>query len=448
MSLGLSSGSGFPPENKRDTAVILEITLPYLNYLNSDSIERQLARSFDKMPDEQWTVVRGITNRALLAGAALFAAGFLTSSIITKSSKKTQIVRSPRATLLPQLSVEEQSSLPYPPDSLPGARDVDSPYGSLRVYEWGPETGDKVLLIHGISTPCLALGAVAHGLVDAGCYVMLFDLLGRGYSDTPADLPHDVRLFTSQILLALASSPLSWTGRDSGGFSVVGYSLGGGIGANFTSHFPALVNSLVLIAPSGIIRPHHFSRLNRVVYSEGLLPEPLLHSIVRQRLQTPLYPRKKEEQHPQESGVLAPVKAEINIEANPATVLSQSHPDVTIESAVSHQVLHHEGFVAAFMSSIRNGPITMQHSDWKRIGQRLADQKAGKTNSLPDMKQGKILVIGGSKDPIIKQDELEADASEVFQGNAVFKFVEAGHEVPVVHGDVVSKQILDFWAGK
>lgn len=44
----------------------------------------------------------------------------------------------------------------------------------MRVYEWGPEDGHKVLLVHGITTPCIALGAVAHGLVDNGCRVMLF----------------------------------------------------------------------------------------------------------------------------------------------------------------------------------------------------------------------------------------------------------------------------------
>jgi hypothetical protein len=66
------------------------------------------------------------------------------------------------------------SSLPYPPDALPGARDVVSPYGSLRVYEWGPEHGDRILLIHGISTPSIALADLAHRLVAKGCRVMLF----------------------------------------------------------------------------------------------------------------------------------------------------------------------------------------------------------------------------------------------------------------------------------
>lgn len=72
--------------------------------------------------------------------------------------KSQSIIRSPRATLLPHLSEAEIANLPYPPDILPGARDVTSPYGTVRVYEWGPEDGRKVLLVHGISTPCVALG--------------------------------------------------------------------------------------------------------------------------------------------------------------------------------------------------------------------------------------------------------------------------------------------------
>jgi alpha-beta hydrolase superfamily lysophospholipase len=46
-------------------------------------------------------------------------------------------------------------------------------YGSIRVYEWGPEEGRRVLLVHGITTPCITLGAVAHGLAGRGCRVML-----------------------------------------------------------------------------------------------------------------------------------------------------------------------------------------------------------------------------------------------------------------------------------
>lgn len=98
-------------------------------------------------------------------------------SVMTTGSN-IGITNSPLKALLPTLSDQEKAHLPYPTDALPGAKDVASPYGSIRVYEWGPESGPKVLLVHGISTPCIALGDVAHGLVEKGCRVMLFDLYG------------------------------------------------------------------------------------------------------------------------------------------------------------------------------------------------------------------------------------------------------------------------------
>jgi len=84
------------------------------------------------------------------------------------------VIPSPGESVLPFLANTVLQQLAYPPDALPGARDVDSPYGSIRVYEWGPKDGRKVLLIHGISTPSVALGPLAHKLVEKGCRVMLF----------------------------------------------------------------------------------------------------------------------------------------------------------------------------------------------------------------------------------------------------------------------------------
>lgn len=106
-----------------------------------------------------------------VAGASL-TLGALLPSIFSRQDPGERTLRSPRALL----SAEENREHPLPNDVLPGARDVSTPYGSIRVYEWGPEDGQKVLFVHGITTPCLALGGVAHGLVDRGCRVMLFDL--------------------------------------------------------------------------------------------------------------------------------------------------------------------------------------------------------------------------------------------------------------------------------
>ena len=56
--------------------------------------------------------------------------------------------RNPVYTAKRPLAAQDPAKLPYPPDCLPGARDVDTPYGNIRVYEWGPEDGRKLSLIH------------------------------------------------------------------------------------------------------------------------------------------------------------------------------------------------------------------------------------------------------------------------------------------------------------
>lgn len=363
---------------------------------------------------------------AIAAGGILFTAGFLLRSALIPSTQPNTTILSPRLTLLPHLSEDQITRLPYPPDALPGARDVDSPYGSTRVYEFGPENGRKVLLIHGISTPCLALGGVAHALVDKGCRVMLFDLFGRGYSDAPYAVEHDARLFVTQILIVLASSPLDWKPQ----FDVVGYSLGGGISVVFASHFPYLCRSLVLVAPSGLIREKHISRTSRILYSQNVLLEPILMRLVKRRLARPLTKPGHEHQNVDAGEAAA---AEVNIEGNQGVALSKSHPHITIESAVHHQVEHHRGFVPAFMSSIRHGPVLQQHKHWQRIGKEMT------------VRNEAVLIVLGERDPVISCDEVQADAAEALEGHVKFVIMDAGHEAPVTKGDEVAEHIWAFW---
>ncbi|KAK5084073.1 hypothetical protein LTR70_008053 [Exophiala xenobiotica] len=387
---------------------------------------------------------RGLSAHTISPRATLFCTGFAFRSILAQQPKDT-IRPSPRKTLLPNLTEAERLNLPYPPDALPGARDVDSPYGTFRVYEFGPEDGRKVLLVHGISTPCLALGGVAHTLAEKGCRVMLFDLPGRGYSDTPSDLDHDIRLFTSQILIVLASSSLPWTSPQ--GFSIVGYSLGGGISAAFTAYFPDLIQSLVLIAPAGLIRDKHISRTSRILYAKTTLLEPMLLRIVRSRLRKPLYPPKHSDSEDQgqpspsqHHGAKDAVQAEVSvpIESNSTApiVLSRSHPNITIEAAVNHQIENHVGFVPAFMSSIRYGPIQRQHERWRRVGRTFRDRNQD------------VLVILGERDPIIKVQETREDATECFGGRVRFVVMDAGHEAPVSKGPEAAERIWEFWEGQ
>lgn len=295
----------------------------------------------------------------------------------------------------------------------------------MRVYEFGPESGRKVLLLHGISTPCIALTGLAHGLVSRGCRVLVLDLFGRGYSDTP-DLPHDSRLYISQILLAITTSTLAWT---PGGFSVIGYSFGGGIAVDFATSFPYWVKGFVLMAPGGLIREHHFNRQSRIMFS-GWVPDELLERVVSRRLGGGNIQRAVTKTGNETKPTTSD---EIRGNRDPkfeSTVLSSERPDVTIGSVVEWQLVNHEGFVKSFISSMRYGSIEGKQETWKKLG----------------LRNDKVMIIVGSEDAVISAVELKEDALEAIgEENVEWRIVEAGHEFPVSKADEILELVSEFW---
>lgn len=279
----------------------------------------------------------------------------------------------------------------------------------------------------------------------------LVDSFGRGYSDSPSDLPQDERLFTTQILLALASSPLSWTGAGSGRFSLIGYSLGGGIAAAFASHFPELLSSLVLLATAGLIRDSHIGLQTRLLYSKNLFPESLLVSLVGMRLRAgPLLPAKKKEDPKKDAPAEKAVDANAALTqelsaASQKQVLSRAYPNLTTLAAVSWQVHHHPGFVSAFMSSMRNGPILQetQLESWRRLGRILTQRK--EKQEVAGLRHDKVLIVCGVDDNIIIKDDLVADATAALEGNVQFRFFNAGHEFPSTRYEELAQQLVEFW---
>ncbi|KAF9893582.1 hypothetical protein FE257_010894 [Aspergillus nanangensis] len=394
----------------------------------------------------EWLADSFANHRPLLTatGASLTAA-FLLRSLLSDTDPRKLVLTSPSRASSP-VSVAPDGTAPLPTDVLPGGRDVSTPYGSIRVYEWGPVDGSKVLFVHGITTPCISLGGVAHALVDRGCRVMLFDLFGRGYSDCPSDIPQDDRLFATQILLALSTSPISWTGEGSGKFSLVGYSLGGGISAAFASYFPQLLSSLVLLAPSGLLRDSQVSFQSRLLYSKGLIPEKVLGFLVGRRLRAgPLItPKPKNAKIDAGDAITEELSSQVGGEVQ---VLSRAYPNVSVPGAVKWQVNYHAGFVHAFMSSMRFGPILQQRQrgTWERLGNYLSDQKKlsleeQKENGLPF---DKVRILYGENDSIIVKDELMPDAAVALQGNVEFIAFNAGHEFPSTKYEEVAECIWE-----
>ncbi|KAI9690500.1 MAG: hypothetical protein M1822_009463 [Bathelium mastoideum] len=393
---------------------------------------------------------------AAVTAASLYSVYSLYQAISKPlSSNLPQSIPSPRSTLLPKLSAQEIQDIPYPPDVLPGARDVDTPYGSIRVYEWGPENGRKVLLVHGISTPCISLAGVAKKLVDQGCRVMLF---------------------------------------------------GGCIATHFTATFPHLVANLVLVAPAGLIREKHIGWQSRLLYSSygGLLPERWVERVVAKRLQsgptgaTAVSPKKSSPNTPStetaisSSSPAAPIAAEVANTAHTSTIhpssaahsapppasgssfdnalLFPDRPTVSVAAAVAWQLAHHRGFLPAFISCIRHCPVYGQHGVWRAIGARLdaareqqqqqqgareegtgsSDQQqgggGGGAESDPGLEGGRVLVVVGRTDPIIVAEEVRADGvAAMGERNVEVVEVEAGHEVPITRSAEIVEAMGRLW---
>nr|POF24734.1 serine hydrolase-like protein [Quercus suber] len=359
-------------------------------------------------------------------------------------------------------SRELTSAVPYPSNALPGARDVETPYGTIRAYEWGPATGRKVLLIHGISTPCIALASMAQHLVESqGCRVMLFDLFGRGYSDAPDPeiYKQDLSLFTSQILLVLTSSDLAWQR-----FTLLGYSLGGGIAAGFASYFPRMIASLILIAPAGVMRPWRISMLSKFVYG-GLLPESLVHFLVGRRLGAGGVGKvagvgTKGTSETSETaasttpgGIVASEIPNSNVSdrppptatttANGGLKLFADHPPIAITKATAWEIQTHRGFLPSFISSIKYAPITAPACDdrWRIIGRNQLDAATA-------LNERKVLVLLGEKDGLIVPDEVEQDATQLFGSDQVIvERIAAGHDLAVASARECVDAMAEFWEG-
>lgn len=382
--------------------------------------------------------------------------------------RRPPVLPSPLKTHLPSLTPEQASSLLYPPDFFPGARDVPTPYGSIRCYEFGPRRGRKVLLVHGISTSCMTLTHVARGLAARGCRVLLFDLFGRGFSDGVGDLPYDERLFVTQALLVLASSELAWTGQgrvrgrrgededgdgeeeeqeeQEQGFHLLGYSLGGGIAVHLAATFPGMVRSLILFAPAGMIREENFGAAARVIFRSGWVPDGLVEVMTRWRLRKPIAEsaRKKAKGSttnttntttaagaiPGEKAVETAVASEIADGSDPKS------PNALQRRVLGHvnwQVVHHEGFVPAFMSTLRYAPMIKQHEAWRKLARR---------------EPGTTLFVFGEGDRVVSDEDYREDVLPLVGGEDHVCWAEpvpGAHDFPMTHPELALDRIFKFW---
>ncbi|KAF9265873.1 alpha/beta-hydrolase [Marasmius fiardii PR-910] len=229
---------------------------------------------------------------------------------------------------LASLSKESKSWSIYPEDFYEGGNYVRLPFGRVRYWLFGPEDGQKIVLIHGLSIPGFVWRDVAPGLAKRGLRVMVYDLYGRGYSDAP-QTTYDTRLYITQ--LALLMQHVKWDKA-----VVAGLSMGGAVAAAFTANFPHLVEDrAILISSAGLIQSSDLPRTAKVISLP--IVQAISSSLIVQRF----------------------IKHRMASPNDPSLPVNPLHEIVRLQSA------HLPGYNAALSSSLRDGPIRGEENSFK-----------------------------------------------------------------------------------
>lgn len=134
---------------------------------------------------------------------------------------------------------------------------VDLPDGATHCQWHGRVGGPVAVCVHGLSSSSYIWGAVVQIMVMMGYRVLTYDLYGRGLSDCPKSR-QDRAFFQGQLTALLEQEQVP------DGFTLMGYSMGGAIAAEFAAHAPGRVDRLILVAPAGLgLTLPRFQRLCR-----------------------------------------------------------------------------------------------------------------------------------------------------------------------------------------
>ncbi|KAF8627946.1 hypothetical protein AX17_006099 [Amanita inopinata Kibby_2008] len=345
-------------------------------------------------------------------------------------------------TILPSLQALPIAWSIYPDDFYAGGAYAPLPFGKarqpnhhlirmctdyiLQVRYWllGPERGQKIILIHGLSIPAIIWKDVAPSLASRGYRVLLYDLYGRGYSDAPQTI-YDTHLYTTQ--LALLMQYLKWDKA-----TVVGVSMGGGIAAAFTSQYPYLVdNRVVLIASAGIMESGDISRTAKFM-SSPIVQSLASSSIVRRYLQRLANSTYSQSTSQSDSSNLIPDMNTRDLKEE--TKENETSTDPILE-LVRLQSAHLPGYNAALSSSLRDGPIRGQAHCF----------------SSPGFESRRVLLIHGTDDKTVPPRYAPLILSllppSARTHSELITVEGAGHDLTLSHPQLVSTVVADFLNG-
>lgn len=237
-------------------------------------------------------------------------------------------------------------------------------------------------------------------MFEKGCRVMLFDLWGRGFSETPLGVRHDGRLFATQIWGAMGNSTVDWIGKISAekegeaaggedgagfgspGFSIVGFSMDGGIAMDFAPSAPEGLEDLVLMGPAGLFTqwPGDYASFK---FQPGWWRPFLPTWYVAQEARKLLWFSGGKH------GDVA--EAAPTMESKAGSTAERPQGKFDVAGSVRQQIEHHPGFLHSFLYSIAYVPILKQHGTWARIFRRMSKGMGPK----------RILFVFGEEDNVV-----------------------------------------------
>ncbi|KAJ1304645.1 hypothetical protein OPQ81_005786 [Rhizoctonia solani] len=287
----------------------------------------------------------------------------------------------------------------YPPDIYGNGYTVELTKGKVKYWLLGPDDGKRVVLIHGISIPSIIWKEVATRLSKAGFRVLLFDLYGRGYSETPdpQTTRYDAELYITQ--LALLMQYIGWRKA-----RIVGLSMGGGVAAAFAAKFPWLVDSNVSLIASVGVMEERIGGLFTLIFGSAVF-QRFRHSAFGQLLFTP-----------------APPTAISDKLSKGDQLVRKGNTLFGLQSAIL------PGYTAAVAASVFVGPLRGLESEFRKISK---------------LKGVKVQIIWGTKDAIVPYKYAEK-INDLIPHAELVSIDGAGHDLCATHYEEVSDNLIEF----
>jgi pimeloyl-ACP methyl ester carboxylesterase len=130
-------------------------------------------------------------------------------------------------------------------------------------------TTTVVVFVHGIGMYHTCFNPLAQHLFEAGQSFILYDLIGRGFSDGPRSFLYDEGAHLSQLLDLLNHIKSVYPSVKK--FDLAGHSMGGCISALFAAKHPAYVRSLMLFAPAGLMNGFSIDIIRSLTCMHGII---------------------------------------------------------------------------------------------------------------------------------------------------------------------------------